>query len=112
MDGVKEPTQVFPESVSDSRYEHGEGQILMEKGGTLYDVHDMSRMGKKQQLKVRCANECSFSILYTILITVPAKLPFLLNCRFYYDPPVNMGERITVSKADKRGKRRSSPVLT
>jgi hypothetical protein len=64
MDDVKEIEQVRPESVSeDLMCEEGEDSIQLQKGGTRYDVHDMSRMGKKQELRVGCANQRPFYLI-------------------------------------------------
>ena len=48
----KQQTNIETKSVPDLTYEDGE-PIQGQKGGTRNDVYDMTRMGKKQELRVR-----------------------------------------------------------
>ena len=57
MDDNKQLSHVHSDSASDFQCENGQDAIQLQKGGTQYDVHDMSRMGKKQELRVRPASK-------------------------------------------------------
>lgn len=51
MDGSKEISDVHAQSVGAFHYDNGDELLQKRKGGTAADAHDMSRMGKTQQLK-------------------------------------------------------------
>ena len=51
MDRSKEVSEIHNEAVSTLEIDNGEEQIVIKKGGTVADVHDMYRMGKTQQLQ-------------------------------------------------------------
>ena len=51
MDRSKEVSEIHNEAVSALEIDNGEEQIVIKKGGTVADVHDMYRMGKTQQLQ-------------------------------------------------------------
>ena len=78
--------------VSELQYDNGEDIVQKSKGGTAQDAHDMSRMGKKQQLQVSLINVC-----YTVELTIMTeKFPLHLNCRLHHDTAVDVGKHFTV----------------
>lgn len=79
----------------DFAYEDG---LQPQKGSTQNDVLDMSRMGKRQELQVGRGQRPTRTLL---LINCAEELQILVHCRLHHDPPVLVGEHLTVSGAYK-----------
>ena len=71
-DEIQKQGHAVAESVSDFKYEDGEDSIQPQKGGTQADVHDMTRLGKKQELRVRRALSVSLVDFPRKLMTISA----------------------------------------
>lgn len=95
-------TNVETKSVDSPDFAYEDG-LQPQKGSTHNDVLDMSRMGKRQELQVGRAQRRTRTLM---LMICAAELPILVHCRLHHDPPIFMGEHVTVSGALEMKKQR------